>query len=107
VSSEPVTTRVGVLVVVELEVPEHGGIRDARSGATLAVLRAIRAAGTPGAGDTGLTLRARYLDGTPIPIRVHGVGELNEMMVNRAVETVVTDVLFRSSEDEPNDTVTS
>lgn len=105
-SSEPVTARVGVLVVVELEVPEHGGIRDARRGAVLAVLKAIRGAGAPGAGDTGLTLRARYLDGTPIPIRVHGVGELNEMLANQAVEAVVTDVLFRSPEDDPNDTVT-
>lgn len=92
---ESATTRVGVLVVMELEVPENGTERDACRGAELAVLRALRAAGAPGAGDTGLTLRARYLNGVSIPIRVHGVGDVNDMVQQGAVKLKVTDALFR------------
>lgn len=82
-----------VAVVVVLEGPDAVTERQTQEGAVVAVVQALRSAALPR--DGGIFLPVEYMNGEKSEYQVFGVEDMNLMVRNRAVELVVTDVLFR------------
>lgn len=86
-----------VAVVVLLEASTDGGVsvdaKQARVGAMLAVLGALRAGAADVEGDS-IFLEARYVNGKRTFFEVFGVDEVNVMFRERAVGVTVTDLLW-------------